>query len=96
MGIHTIPVKMLGKIPTYYITDTLQEGSLIASYKLQQLIEREAGLLFDDRPLAPAREVLATFPTGISHRVHTQKLCSFVLGALAAPFFERICHRPAL
>jgi hypothetical protein len=27
MGIHAIPVKMLGKIPTYYITDTLQEDA---------------------------------------------------------------------
>lgn len=70
--------------------------SLIAPHKFKQSVERDAGLVFNDRPLAPARQVLATFPARIGHRVHTQKLCRFILGAIAAPFFQRICHRPQL
>jgi hypothetical protein len=27
MGMHTFPAKMLGKVPTYYITDILQEDA---------------------------------------------------------------------
>lgn len=27
MGMHAFPAKMLGKIPTYYITDTVQEDA---------------------------------------------------------------------
>lgn len=27
MGMHTFPAKMLGKIPTYYITDVLKEDA---------------------------------------------------------------------
>jgi hypothetical protein len=27
MGVHTIPARMLGRIPTYYVTDTAQEDA---------------------------------------------------------------------
>lgn len=27
MGVHAIPAKMLGRVPTYYVTDTLQEDA---------------------------------------------------------------------
>ena len=27
MGIHQFPAKMLGKVPTYYVTDTVQEDA---------------------------------------------------------------------
>lgn len=27
MGIHSFPAKMLGKVPTYYITDVIQENA---------------------------------------------------------------------
>lgn len=59
MGIQQFPAKMLGKVPTYYITDVLQEDAGGGNIRIWNCTRRNGILIPQFEVIIPALSLLA-------------------------------------
>jgi hypothetical protein len=59
MGIHTFPAKMLGKVPTFYITDVLQEDAGSGNIRVWNCTRRNGILIPQFEVIIPATTLVA-------------------------------------
>lgn len=59
MGVHTFPAKMLGKVPTYYITDILQEDAGGGNIRVWNCTRRKGILIPQFEVIIPAASLMA-------------------------------------
>lgn len=59
MGIHTFPAKMLGKVPTYYITDVLQEDAGGGNIRVWNCTRRKGILIPQFEVIIPSVALVA-------------------------------------
>lgn len=73
MGMHTFPAKMLGKVPTYYITDVLQEDAGGGNIRVWNCTRRNGILVPQFEVIIPAIALVAVgrkvadFAQGVSN-----------------------------
>lgn len=58
MGIQTFPAKMLGKVPTYYITDVFQEDAGGGNIRVWNCTKRNGVLIPQFEVIIPAAALL--------------------------------------
>jgi len=58
MGINTFPAKLLGKIPTYYITDVLQEDAGGGNIRVWNCTRRKGVLIPQFEVIIPAAALM--------------------------------------
>lgn len=59
MGIHSFPAKMLGKVPTYYITDVHQEDAGGGNIRVWNCTRRNGILIPQFQVIIPALALVA-------------------------------------
>jgi hypothetical protein len=59
MGIHQFPAKMLGKVPTYYITDIIQEDAGNGNIRVWNCTRRKGVLIPQFEVIIPSVALMA-------------------------------------
>jgi hypothetical protein len=59
MGIHQFPAKMLGKVPTYYVTEVFQEDAGSGNIRVWNCTRRNGVLIPQFEVIIPAASLMA-------------------------------------